>query len=332
MDSSRFDSLARSLTDLSARNPSRRNLLQVLGGGLLAIVLGGAPDATAKKRRKPKCRGTRANFTFCRGIGCRDLQNDPANCGLCARACDANQTCESGQCAGGLAPCVPDCDGAVCGADDGCGGKCSRGSCPAGQTCGGDGEQNICGTGCIPSCGGKQCGSDGCNGSCGVCPTGQICRDNGTCVAGGGGGCNSECPYNYVCQNGTCVVAPNRCPSAFVCRGFGGEAPKCGRVAGNPGGTCGCYSSTEGNSVCLNETDADGDPVITEDLVTCNSSQQCRNTVGPHFYCRKPLFNENGLACGQSIGRCWPECDSPTVAFSNRQAKGRSRRKRARRK
>ena len=41
---------------------------------------------------------------------------------------------------------------------------------------------------CVPDCLGKQCGDDGCGGSCGECPTGQACQDDGTCL-----GCTPEC-------------------------------------------------------------------------------------------------------------------------------------------
>lgn len=332
MDPTRFDALSRALTTLNASHPSRRALFPILGG-LLAASLGRGPEAVAK-RRKRKCRGPNANKTLCLGAGggCKDLTSDPAHCGLCFRACGAGETCDSGRCSGG--ECTPNCDGATCGADDGCGGRCFQGSCPDGQTCGGGGTPNECGTGeCTPSCGDKQCGTDGCNGSCGTCPQGQICRDNGTCVpGGGGGGCNPACGFNQECQNGTCVAAANRCSPGFVCSGFGGDPPVCGTVAGNPGGPCGCVPSTEGNNVCINQTDSDGDFILADTLVTCDSSQQCRDTVGFHFYCRKPLQNENGLFCGDSIGRCWPECDNPSTGFAHQERRGKHKTSRSRRK
>ena len=36
--------------------------------------------------------------------------------------------------------------------------------------------------GCTPDCGNKMCGSDGCNGSCGVCGPEDICSSDGACV------------------------------------------------------------------------------------------------------------------------------------------------------
>lgn len=38
--------------------------------------------------------------------------------------------------------------------------------------------------GCIPQCGGRECGFDGCGGSCGTCPDGLSCDGPGICVPG----------------------------------------------------------------------------------------------------------------------------------------------------
>jgi hypothetical protein len=41
---------------------------------------------------------------------------------------------------------------------------------------------------CEPSCGGRECGGDGCGGSCGTCGGGEICAPAGMCVPGAGDG------------------------------------------------------------------------------------------------------------------------------------------------
>jgi hypothetical protein len=46
--------------------------------------------------------------------------------------------------------------------------------------------------GCVPDCEGKECGDDGCGGSCGACETGYYC-DNGICVEE----CTVECLQEY---------------------------------------------------------------------------------------------------------------------------------------
>ncbi|MFT7624712.1 MAG: MYXO-CTERM domain-containing protein, partial [Myxococcota bacterium] len=34
---------------------------------------------------------------------------------------------------------------------------------------------------CVPNCSGRTCGDDGCGGSCGTCPAGEVCSDSGNC-------------------------------------------------------------------------------------------------------------------------------------------------------
>ncbi len=86
--------------------------------------------------------------------------------------------------------CVPQCDGKDCG-EDGCGGFC--GTCGSGWTCDagtcqcpnmvcGDAccaaaELCVEGACCLPACDGKECGSDGCGGSCGTCEGELVCQD-----------------------------------------------------------------------------------------------------------------------------------------------------------
>ncbi len=40
----------------------------------------------------------------------------------------------------------------------------------------------VCEGACTPSCGGKDCGPDGCGGSCGTCPAGETCFGDGLCA------------------------------------------------------------------------------------------------------------------------------------------------------
>ena len=94
--------------------------------------------------------------------------------------------------------CTPACDGKECG-DDGCGGSC--GLCGTNQVCG-FGEcscvpfalscGNECclnpqmciqGACCLPDCAGKECGFDGCGGSCGWCSGYQECSPQAQCVS-----------------------------------------------------------------------------------------------------------------------------------------------------
>ena len=83
---------------------------------------------------------------------------------------------------------------------------------------------------CDPKCDGKECGSNGCNGNCGICGTGKICNSTGKCVDikpnicnpkencrkegricgpdGCGGSCDPGC-FAEVCKEGKCIKNNN---------------------------------------------------------------------------------------------------------------------------
>lgn len=123
--------------------------------------------------------------------------------------------CEAATCL----DCVPSCEGKTCGTD-GCGGTC--GTCTGGSVCqvgkcvcSARDHKACCGTdvcwvdscgtvgdvaetcvlscsnascvNCIPACEGRQCGSDGCGGTCGTCPEGEECSATGMCAGNGPG-------------------------------------------------------------------------------------------------------------------------------------------------
>ncbi len=52
-------------------------------------------------------------------------------------------------------------------------------TCEGGDSC--DPNTATCGAGCAPSCAAKQCGPDGCGGTCGTCPGTAICTEFGQC-------------------------------------------------------------------------------------------------------------------------------------------------------
>ncbi len=81
---------------------------------------------------------------------------------------------------------------------------------------------------CAPACGGRECGDDGCGGSCGTCSGGGTCS-NGVCGGGSctpdcagrecgddgcGGSCGS-CLAGEACSGGTCVPSGTCTPDAF---------------------------------------------------------------------------------------------------------------------
>jgi hypothetical protein len=144
---------------------------------------------------------------------------------------------------------------------------------------------------CEPDCAGKDCGPDGCDGSCGTCASGQICTADGQCVCtaascpggccasdetchtppsnqfcGTGGAACAACTGQDQCQNGSCVCVPD-C-DAKVCGpdGCGGScrpgctdplAPTCCGGSGcksleNDPANCGaCGRACENGEPCI---------------------------------------------------------------------------------
>ena len=86
--------------------------------------------------------------------------------------------------------CKADCANKMCG-PDGCGGNC--GECAPGRECTNSqcacatkecagsccSRNEVCygGSCCSPTCTGRNCGTDGCGGTCGSCPAGRFCKD-----------------------------------------------------------------------------------------------------------------------------------------------------------
>jgi hypothetical protein len=122
---------------------------------------------------------------------------------------------------------------------------------------------------------------------------------------GGGGECDPPCGFNTVCENGACVAAENICNGPTgICNA---DPTPCGHAA--TGETCGCELTVEGNNVCVNGVDA------CPNVVECTSSQDCRDTLGFHFFCQEAKTNAQGNFCGCGFGTatgkvCVAECDN----------------------
>ncbi|OGR14565.1 MAG: hypothetical protein A2341_04890 [Deltaproteobacteria bacterium RIFOXYB12_FULL_58_9] len=67
------------------------------------------------------------------------------------------------------------CAGVQCGELSGC----DCGGCPTGYEC----ASHVCEEECQRFCDSRQCGGDGCGGSCGVCSSGLVCNSYGRCLA-----------------------------------------------------------------------------------------------------------------------------------------------------
>ena len=185
-------------------------------------------------------------FYNCGTAGQADPSGDhPLKCGGCVPDC-AGKNCGSNGCGGscGTCPAGSGCAGGQCVAtsDDcdgvsfeGCcdsetlhwceGGALKSSDCAGKPHCGWDEAQGYyncategqadpsgdnplsCGGGsCEPDCVGRDCGNDGCEGSCGTCATGMACNDSGTCEPDGN---NADCPWGTV-WNGSACVQPDQ--------------------------------------------------------------------------------------------------------------------------
>ena len=123
-------------------------------------------------------------------VFCGNKECEPGageNCQTCPQdcACGNNAVCQaSGAC------CQLQCGNKECG-PDGCGGVCGEcaelSTCTAGvckcdfqacaDACCQQGQVCHASACCKPDCSGKECGDDGCGGSCGECPDGFSCSD-----------------------------------------------------------------------------------------------------------------------------------------------------------
>lgn len=155
--------------------------------------------------------------------------------GLCEPCAIDDDCSDGGQCLGGV-----------------CGQAC-EGDCPTGAHCEGAGVGQCAadvGCACVLACEGRQCGDDGCGGTCGECAATESCDASGQCVPTSAcapscepgscadDGCGAPCP----CDSGTCVDG--------VCQasGDGGAGGTGGGAAGDDDEDAGCDCSATGGA------------------------------------------------------------------------------------
>ncbi len=126
--------------------------------------------------------------------------------------CAAKHSCKDGQCQPWqCTPNSPMCSGEVATVCDALG----LGSTPGGTDCSKSGKfcsDGQC-TACQPKCDGKQCGDDGCGGSCGSCNDGLLCTTDSCSV----GQCEFAIDQFQCVIKGSCVPSGTEDPES-VCR------------------------------------------------------------------------------------------------------------------
>ena len=248
----------------------------------------------------PDCAGKECGFDGCdatcgtceTGEMCADFMCVDAGCAT-ADDCATGYDCVDGVC---VSVCTPDCAGKDCGSD-GCEGVC--GTCGADETCVAgaciadgcmtdddclDDEDCVDGecvpAACEPECTDKNCGFDGCDGTCGTCGADMICSE-GVCVAAG---CSptAPCPAGFECIDTTCVSLCTPDCADKDC-GFDGCDGTCGTCAAGEV----CNAAQQCEPVCVPDcTDKDcgtdgcgGSCGTCAADETCNAAQQCEAAV-----------------------------------------------------
>ncbi|MFH1532866.1 MAG: hypothetical protein ABIK09_19250 [Pseudomonadota bacterium] len=208
-----------------------------------SAVEDGVPCGAGKVCFQGACCDAAAN---CAGKVCGD-----DDCGGTCGECSTGFECQGGLC---VELCFPDCEGKECG-DDSCGGSC--GGCGEGETC--QGGQCICpgapcgelccpwgsvctdGVCCFPSCLLKECGDNGCDGSCGECPPWSQCTAQSKCLTicdlicedreCGPDGCGGSCGF---CDDGLTCTDDGICVEACTpdCTGKQCGPNGCGGICG----------------------------------------------------------------------------------------------------
>jgi len=177
--------------------------LEEAAGGTSGITLTGTTDCGSIDT----CDAQSACQADCMlAASCSELLGGASSVSSCVAQCGVPRTAPSTDGGGVLQP-LPSPDTGTCTPD--CYGKqCGDDGC--GGSCGSCGYTETCsygvcigGSSCTPDCYGLQCGDDGCGGSCGSCSYSETCS-YGSCVSSYTGSTNSGalCSDTTSCQSG----------------------------------------------------------------------------------------------------------------------------------
>ena len=157
--------------------------------------------------------------------------------------------------------------------------------CPHGAADGG----GVCvADACTPACEGKDCGDDGCKGSCGTCGDGKSCDASGKCVEG-----KQDCGTCY--EGTTCDTTNGKC--------YGGA---CGDIT--YGGTC--WADGKAVVYCGGEElvsqQCEAGCVQEGEYADCACKPDCTGKVCGGDGCGGSCGADcaEGLACDDSTGQC----------------------------
>ena len=163
---------------------------------------------------------------------------------------------------------------------------------------------------CQPQCTDKECGDDGCGGSCGACADGETCSANGKCGCipdcvdkecgkNGCGGTCGECTNGLVCASGKCECTPQCDNKKCGDDGCGGDCGVCSEGQScNDQGQCQCTPACD-NKQC-GPDNCGGSCGQCQSGQVCTPKGQCQGECVPN--CDNKKCGDNG--CGESCGEC----------------------------
>ena len=250
------------------------------------------------------------------------------SCGTCPEdgACNDDGSCSCNKCTIDSVKCVAAATYQLCVmGDDSCAKwadpvACESGECnPSAAT-----EGEVC-DGCEAKCAGKQCGDNGCGGSCGDCAGSKECGDGqcqcpasaceigkGSCTGDGnlvpcvddGGGCGVSgdlvtCPSSK-CADGACADCPNTCGDK-VC-----GIDECGNTCGEGGCLGGQSCNVAGQCECIVDEckDLKTKCKSSQSFVTCEVVNGCGKWGAPEGCA---LYHECNDA-SDPLCQCVPQC------------------------
>jgi len=295
-----------------------------------ACVKDCTPDCTGNECGPDGCGGScgecstwqRCEAGKCEACSCDGRECGDDGCGGDCGQCPEGTACVNNHCVlrCGNIPAEGCCDGDVlnlcldgelfsvdCGALPGWIGGCGWDGTRGTYFCGGAGEAPggdppmACDYVCVPDCQGKECGPDGCGGTCGSgCGSGEACGPNGTCLSTGDG---ADCAATFRCieecgDDSDCVSA---CESGASAYGLAVEQALRDCLAGCPDkDTAGkeywyCLSERCASqaSACFVDQAWECDPECTGDT-NCAPDSTCRST-------------SDGYSC-ESVDECASQC------------------------
>ena len=177
-----------------------------------------------------------------------------------------------------------------------------------------DTTDDVAGDRCIPNCTKKECGDDGCGGSCGSCGDNAVCNGNKCECISGFGNCNGKwddgCEANFSTDPHHCSDCATDCGDNSICNNK----------------TCACQSGYFNcDGIWINGCEVDlNDPATCgkscDNKINCGQNSVCNNGV---CGCQTGYANCDGLLSNgcevdlNSINSCGTSCSDKVICSKN---------------